>query len=183
MASRKELLKSNLDELNKKIGLELSIKFKSDEFIVLDKDKNILMRSNINNYDYTLEGQIKFINDVGSKALKYFKNTDNMEYDKVFFYGRSVYYKYFDYFMLPVYSIKTDKKVTFDMLDKINKLDWNIKAGYDCNNTIYIGFKINEAVLTIYFDKSLFNTKMFFYSNYNNKELDNAIKTIKELVK
>ena len=197
MASRKELLKSNLDELNKKIGLELSIYFEEGgrNFIILDFKKNVLMIEDIYKYDYTLEGQLDFINDIGNKALKFFMEADEMYYERIPFCGSEfcdeeeyciefIKGGNFDNFIYPVYSIEVDKnKLNDKILKEIsNKLDWYIRAGYD-GSSIVLDFGIDMVILDIKYKDNNKEGLLFYYSFFNEYDLNNAIKTIKELVK
>ena len=77
----KELLKSNLDELNYNLDLKIKIYFKGgNEFVVVDKNI-IISEGDMLNYDLSFESQKKFVSDVMNKIFKTLK--DKKEYEKI----------------------------------------------------------------------------------------------------
>ena len=76
----KELLRKNFNETIKLINDGLSIDFKCDEFIVVDKDKNVIFKNKILNYDVDYNGQEKFILDVASKITLFVEVSDSIDY-------------------------------------------------------------------------------------------------------
>ena len=197
----RDLLKSNLDEINKKLETELSIYYEEGgvNFIILDCNKEVLMIEDIFIYDYTLDGQIKFIKDVGNKVATFFRESEDMEYDKVYFCGcEDSYYDedfyclntikrdHNDCFMFPAYSIGYDKnKLTDEILYKlIDKLSWTVHAGYD-DNCIYVNVDIDEVILNVKYEENNEISKyplVVYYSFVEEKEAEKVVKYIEKLL-
>jgi len=196
----RDLLKSNLDEINKKLGAELSIYYEEGgvNFIILDCNKEVLMIEDIFIYDYTLDGQIKFIKDVVNKITTFFREADEMEYDKVYFCGyedscyENIYcinpIKTFNDFMFPAYSIEYDKnKLTDEILYKlIDELSWTVQVGYD-DKFIYVNIDIDEVILDVKYENKKNNEiskhpLVVYYSFFEEEEAEKAVKYIKELL-
>ena len=77
----KELLKENIKTLNNDTHIYgLSIEFKGDEFIVLDKDKNVIFKDLLKNYDLDYISQKRFILNVASKIVGWIKVLDDLDY-------------------------------------------------------------------------------------------------------
>ena len=198
--SLKELLKNNLDELNKKIWSRLSIYFEEDgnNFVIMDNNEYFLMVGDISKYDYSLESQIEFIKDVGNNLVKSFKKDDEMEYDKVYFYGhgcdeiydtyclKPIKRGYNDDFMIPTYRIAIDKiNLTHDLINELsNNLEYYILTGYD-DNFIYVNVDIDETTLDINYkdnNKIIKYPVTFYYSVFDEKEAEKTVNYIEELI-
>ena len=82
----KELLKINLEELCYNTSINgLTIEFKDDEFIILDKDKNVIFKDLLKNYDLDYISQKRFILNVADSVTSFVDVLEDIEDKRRYF--------------------------------------------------------------------------------------------------
>ena len=206
----KELLKINLEVLGHNTSISgLTIDFKGDEFLVLDENKNVVFKDSLKNYDLDFESQKKFILDVANSVTSFVEVLENVNKDDLirvdneYFYsviGKGDIYKKDNYININKLDNEKDNVflcfivdiVSDIILDGIkNNLDENkirvilYSGKYGCEGGFYVGGVINDNDTYVYFiedNVKKCNIVDLFYSNATTKEVEGAVKFIKELL-
>ena len=179
----KELLKINLDELNdclkSKLKIKFRIKFKGDEFTVLNKKGEIVLKDKLSNYDLDFESQKEFVFNIIKKLFiwikrkdldkDYFKNTieiDNKYYSDILGEGiilKNNYIKMeFEDNLKPIDHmcyIKDDvEQIIIDIMENLDKnkirvVLYSDDYGYEVG--FYVDRIIHECILYIGYIKDI----------------------------
>ena len=202
----KDLLKENIIELRKNTHLNVStINFKGDEFIVLDKDKKIILKDKILNYDVDFESQKKFILDVIKNISSFIVIPDIIDFISCSDIFMKIDYRYYSNvlgdgdilknaeYIRVNYDIDNHDEYNYFIDDVINmikeKLDENKIRVVAYSDSYQEGFYV-DGVIEMY-DTCLYyiedNYKEYsvidlYYSNATKKEIEEAVKFIKDLV-
>ena len=121
----KDLLRINLDAFNDAINSTLFIKFDGDDFYIHDNYKKEIFKGKILKYGLDLDGQKRFIVDVGNKLYPFFKENSSIFGDTIGHNSKKGLYKILgnNNYLFDEYKIKIEKeklKLCEELGDKIN---------------------------------------------------------------
>ena len=197
----KDLLRKNIYELRREVGLNITYYFKDDK-IYIKNDKKLIYEEKLSNIGLDFDSQKEFILNIIKKCVTYLElyneidwnkrelpiTIDNYYYFDVLnddFYG-DAYKNYFIELPFNYYNDKELKKLFKVINDKLYSSD--IRVIYYHNGSYKEGFYVSDCKYKIdlkvfYIDKNLSYKNLSLYISYTKKEeIEKAVKFIKELV-